>query len=340
MVEENHTEPKYRDEKWLRNEIRDNCRTAADVAEELGYNKSTVLKWKDRFDIKKKHRDPEWLQKQVDIGKTLSAIREEAGVGKNQTITRSLDKFDIRMPEEEFCEQCGNYFTKLTTHWARSDCSFPEISDRKWQMLKGLLMGDGSIHMGSTNPCFQWNSINKPFMEWFAGEMGELSSSLKFSHDAEQSARNARKSGFRPDAKGVDYHDIYSWYSIRHPAFEEFEDWYYPNGKEYPVDLELTSEAARIWYCGDGYINYGQNSVNGYSCFKCSNESHREEFLIRLFEQHGFSPNINGDDIQFSVKETKELLQWMGEAPPGFEYKWEHNNYKQYQLRKEEAYNF
>lgn len=340
MVEENHTEPKYRDEEWMREQIRHKYRTAEDIAEELGCTESTIHKWRRKLGIKKKHRDSEWLKEQVDMGKSLSVIREEADVGKNQTITRSLDKFGISMPNEEVCEQCGNTYTKLTTHWARSECSFPEITDKKWEMLKGLLMGDGSLHLGSTNPCFQWNSINKPFMEWFASEMGEISSSLKFSHDAEQSAENARKSGFRPDAEAENYHDIYTWYSIRHPEFEEFENWYYPNGKEYPEDLILTPEAARIWYCGDGYMSFSEQANRGYICIKCSNEIEREEFLLGLFEENGFNPTINRDSIQFSVDDTRKLLDWMGEEPPGFEYKWEMNDLESYKRKKEAAYNF
>jgi len=78
-----------------------------------------------------------------------------------------------------------------------------------------------------------------------------------------------------------------------------------------------------MWYVSVGWLaSDSKSSDSDRVMIKVSNESDGLEFLVQLFEDIGFSAGYTDESIQISAHDTKALLDWMGKAPPGFEYKW------------------
>jgi hypothetical protein len=71
---------------------------------------------------------------------------------------------------------------------------------------------------------------------------------------------------------------------------------------------------------------------------KARNEREREDFLVSLFEDVGFSPLYKRHELRFTCDETERLVEWMGDPLPGFEYKWALDSREQYHELKEQAY--
>ena len=90
---------------------------------------------------------------------------------------------------------------------------------------------------------------------------------------------------------------------------------------------------AKMWYVGDGgLVMTGTHRFGGYIFIKSPNESHRPDYLIDLFRRIGFDPRFDSynSNIVFGRDDTYDLLEWMGESPDGFEYKWATENYNTY----------
>lgn len=108
-------------------------------------------------------------------------------------------------------------------------------------------------------------------------------------------------------------------------------------GKQFPNDIELTPTVAKFWYLGDGYLDFG-NWGRPRLGIKARNETERSGFLVELFEHVGIFPSFQRHELRFSCDDTETFIEWMGEAPPGFEYKWELDSKAEYQRLKKRAY--
>lgn len=76
------------------------------------------------------------------------------------------------------------------------------------------------------------------------------------------------------------------------------------------------------------------NIRHKYACIKCTNEAPRSEQLVELFADAGFDVRYTTDKIVFKRSETPEFLDWMGDPPPGFEYKWVYDDRERYEALK------
>jgi len=230
------------------------------------------------------------------------------------------------------CEQCGNDYEAIGQHWSMSaDCSHPDISDYKMELLTGMLMGDGCINRCNKNPFFRTNMIAKPFLEWLDDEFGWLSTGVRLDRTAEEGAKQCRDSGFSPDANVNNYSDVYRLHSRSHPDLQSLADWYVTGKKVFPEDIELTPTVLKMWYVSDG--SYDNTDSNNYIKIGMSNEIDRRDNIEQLFENVGFEiSNWNISvrkrdgsercEAQFTVEESRRLHEYMGEPPDGFEYKW------------------
>jgi hypothetical protein len=122
-----------------------------------------------------------------------------------------------------------------------------------------------------------------------------------------------------------------------HPYFNELRQWYESGKKRFPDDLSLTPQLTKLWYASDGYLDVGQWGRPRLE-IKARNENDRTEFLLDLFREHGFDPLYIRNEIRFTCDETEQLIEWMGEPPPGFEYKWELDSRERYRELKQRAY--
>ena len=75
-----------------------------------------------------------------------------------------------------------------------------------------------------------------------------------------------------------------------------------------------------MWYCGDGSL-YSRSS-GGRAEIACANEADRLDKVADLIRDQGFDVYVKSETIEVTSRDTPAFLDWMGEAPPGFEYKW------------------
>lgn len=201
-------------------------------------------------------------------------------------------------------------------------------------------MGDGSIPKpsGGNNAVFRLPMTNRRFLGWFDASMGILTTGVTLKKTAAELAEKNRKSGFSPTADAENYHDMYTVWSRTNPFFDELrERWYSDGTKQFPDDLELTPVIAKFWYLSDGYLDVGRWGRPRLE-IKARNESHRADELRSLFDGAGVAPSFHRNELRFTCDDTERLVDWMGDAPPGFEYKWELESRERYRRLKRRAY--
>lgn len=230
------------------------------------------------------------------------------------------------------CHQCGNNYKKIGNHWIQSSsCNYKEFTDSQREIITGLLMGDGCINIGGKNPLLQVGMISPNYLQYVSDEFGILGSDVKLVETAAESAESARKTKFNPNAKKENYSDKYLWRSISHPELHEFNNWYNSGKKVWPENIELTPTVLKHWYCGDGCWN-NSGTINRIQ-IGISNEVNETEKVSQIFENVGLSAPSNYNiyerkdgntdcTAEFTVDQSKELWEYMGEPLPDFEYKW------------------
>lgn len=230
----------------------------------------------------------------------------------------------------DYCHDCGGAYDRLTMHWQRSSCERLQFTSSQIEMMTGLLMGDGDVHRrDDPNPLFRIRMTNKEFLDHLDDELGVLSNGVFLDRSADQMADRALKNqsaevpGFET-VNEENYNDLYGLRTVSHPDLHRFSSWYTTGEKRFPSDLSLTPEIARMWYVCDGWLASDSTSTDSDRImFKASNESDRTEFLVKLIEDSGFSAGFSRNSLQISAYDTERMIDWMGEAPPGFEYKWD-----------------
>lgn len=200
-------------------------------------------------------------------------------------------------------------------------------------------MGDGSVPETSdgSHGSFRLPMVNRQFLEWFDHRMGIFTTGVSLKKTAEELARSNRRSGFSPNARAGNYHDMYTVVSRSHPFMRHLRGWYSSGEKRFPEPLSLTSRVAKMWYVCDGYLDvqeYGQPRA----AIRVRNRDDRREYLLGLFEDVGLFPSYNRETLRFDVEGTREFLAWLGNPPPGFEYKWVLDSRKRYDRLKRQAY--
>jgi len=183
--------------------------------------------------------------------------------------------------------------------------------------------------------------INDQFLEWLDNELAWLTTGVSLYRTADRGAELSRNNG-DPSADASDYHDVYVMQTRTMPQFSEYESWYDGgNGKRFADDLTLTPIDMKVWFACDGSLNWDRRYPNAspYATLGASAELESPAAVCSMFERSTFphEPRIDSNMIRFSVDETVDLLEWMGDAPPGFEYKWALDSLEQYEDLKRAA---
>lgn len=235
------------------------------------------------------------------------------------------------------CPQCGEQFQSIGQHWRRSNnCQYPKLTNKQVDIIKGLLLGDGHLasHHNKNEKChLSVNMITRKYLEYLDDIFGSLSTGVKEGPSARQRARENRESGFSPNAKAEDYHDVYRWRTCNHPKLDRFARWYKKIGKVWPKDIRLTPVTLKNFFVGDGrkcsnkqpYIeinisNEGENKDKVNSMF-----SNVDLPLPNSWDKHARDNGSISTSIRWTVKQSKELWKYMGPPLPGFSYKWPDN---------------
>jgi len=193
-------------------------------------------------------------------------------------------------------------------------------NDYKRELLIGCILGDGTVHKPPRKSAkFTMEMVNKPFLNWLSDELGDIIGHLTQRATAEELADKNKEYGYTVNEEN--YNDIYYLQSRAVPELNEFYEWYASGQKRFPDSLDLTPTITKMWYCCDGSLCESE-----YCVIYSANEIDRPEYLLSLFEDTPFNPSVHnggGGVIQFTKEESRKLLEWMGKASPGFEYKWE-----------------
>lgn len=229
----------------------------------------------------------------------------------------------------EKCPTCNREYERIGTHWRFKPDHRPEFSDKQIEILKGSIASDGTLHGRSDKNCYALVVMtNKKYLDYLNSEFGCLGKDVSLRQTAEESAQAIRDSGFRPDADAKDYKNVYKWSTRSHPEIDRFESWYQGSHKIIPASVELTPLMLKHWYVGDGNLN---TKGNHFRCnITLSNQRNNREVINKLFKSENLPDPIwrerSGENkkttICWNKEASREILEYMGRAPPGFEYKW------------------
>lgn len=209
----------------------------------------------------------------------------------------------------ENCPSCGEGYDLLGKHWSASSCDYPTFTARQHEILTGILLGDGSITNRCAgerkpfrtprygNPGFRVDMVTEEFLVWVADELGVHSNEVR------RAENNEAKQ------------DIYTLFIRQNPNLEEYASWYSSGKKQFSDDLELTPLTLKMWYVTDGhYLNERQPTISAL------NEIHRTNYLHSIFSDIGIDIRLGTNEI-FIEKPYTAFFDYIGKAPPGFEYK-------------------
>jgi len=230
----------------------------------------------------------------------------------------------------EICEQCGREFKQIGVHWYLSECSHPPLTDRQREITVGLLMGDGCLGRCNKNPFLTCGMISPNYLEYLDEQFEILGTGVSLKETAEARAKQNRDSGFSPDAKAKNYSDVYQWQTRSHPELHEF-NWYTTGEKVWPETIDLTPTVLNHWFSGDGH--WDNSGSHNRIRITLSNEVENQEKVDKIFENSGLPSPSNYSiskredgsrtcNAEFTVEQSKELWQYMGDPLPDFEYKW------------------
>lgn len=255
---------------------------------------------------------------------------------------RSENAMPQRLPNGNVkCHECGGEFDRISAHWSRGSCEFPEVPAETLELLEGLLMGDATLRRHTKIPFVQIYMINEEFIEWLDEEFGWLSTGWSLYRTAEHSAELGRSNGSNPIARAANYNDVYQTQTRSMPQFEQYREWYPDGEKRFPADLELTPMRLKCWYVCDGTLNHDPRYPNARPYITISMYRHMDqvEEILAMFEATGLdlNPQVDEKSIRFRADDSETLLTWMGYPLPGFEYKWA-RTYPQYMRLKGEVY--
>lgn len=259
-------------------------------------------------------------------------IYDELGSYSSWTVSRKFGSWpnavDAAGIPHNFVEcpygECSNLYSNLGRHWDLNPAHYPNIEDRQYEVLTGLLMGDGSLNSYGKNSYFVCNMITKEFLEWLDDEMGVLGTGVQLKNTSKEQAEWSRRSGNNPDALKENYNPIYTWNSRCHRGFNKYQKWYESGNKKYPVDLVLTPLVLSVWFCGDGSL-VKRDGVRPHIQISCSNElgaSDGRSKIVDLFSDIPVSPKFDFQIFRFGVDDSEWLWDWMEGPLPGFRYKW------------------
>jgi len=226
------------------------------------------------------------------------------------------------------CPNCDYTGTAvgIGQHWRHSPTHRPAITDRQHEMIVGGLMGDLALDRTGSTPNIQTEMTSPNYLAYLDDEFGVLGSGVSARNTAEQQAARNRRNGYSDNAKAEDYEDVYRWTTKVHPELDKYSSWYDSGKKVWPADIELTPVVLKHWYCQDGY--HADRKTSSSINLAMYNEREHTDKVDEYFAEAGlptpsnYSTSEHSCSASFTVEDSKELWEYMGEPLPDFEYKW------------------
>jgi hypothetical protein len=194
-------------------------------------------------------------------------------------------------------------------HWSHEPSHRPDISQHQHEIIVGVLMSDGSIERGSKNPTLSFGMTNEEYLNYLDSVFGVIGTGVK-----------------KRDVDNDNWNQLYWWNTRRHPDLSQYEDWYHSGEKVWPPDVELTPTVLKHLYVGDG--SWANKNGSNHIRIAMLNESDNTDKVDDMFERAGLPAPMNYSKSDthctaiWSVEQSKELWEYMGDPLPGFEDKW------------------
>jgi len=202
------------------------------------------------------------------------------------------------------CPDCGVYFKKLGRHLNSDECEV-SLTDEMKQIIDGLIAGDGSVNR---NNHFSVSMTNKEFMRWLDSGMGNFSNGIHVDDPSEM----GKKDMYRLSVVTIDH--------IRSCR----DRWYDGNGdKVFPEDIYTGKLFMKMWYVCDGTYNSYSASISTSNPDRASKTIRDLGFDVRV-KNVGKTSISNKDRYRIYINSPIKsgFFDYMGDSPPGFEYKW------------------
>lgn len=209
-----------------------------------------------------------------------------------------------------------------------SKCGYILMPSNMIEVVKGTLMGDGSIDTKSSkNPNLIVVNTKKEYLDFLDNLFGQFSRGVRLYKSAEKSAKGEYIGSNNPE----NYSDIYAFKTMSHPQLSTFSSWYDDSGKTFPSNLKLTPTSLKHWFTNDG--TYDTSGSQDRILIAASNELENEGKLrsyfkdanIPEFSTFNTSKRKSGGyrvNLIWTKDDSQELFKYMGNPLPGFEYKW------------------
>jgi len=244
---------------------------------------------------------------------------------ENRWVTEEGSEINTRVNEdgveEEQCPTCGSWYQEIGYHWSHPSvsCFLPSISQKRYEMIIGLVMGDGCIAEGSKNYYLDVSNTNKKFMKYLDSKLGWLTNGVRCKKTAQEKADSLSSRGIGGEERNTNPKNCYDQYGLRtryHPIFNKLRQWYKNNGLEFQ-EVKYTKNILRMWYVSDGTLRDSGRIQMGLK-----NEMDRKEYIESLFDDIGIDVNLSCWTLYFSFEATKKMFEFIGDPPMGMEDKW------------------
>jgi len=203
------------------------------------------------------------------------------------------------------------------------------------ELLKGMMLGDGSLSFNQKYPQFIIIMTNVTFLGWLQTELGWLSETLSVKRIASEGAKHISNS-LSENIDESNCLDTYQFSIKSHPQFEQFGQWYNTGEIVFPKNLLVSPTALKVWYVSDGTLKWDSRYDSKNIRFASLNESNRPDAIVSALEKHGFTVGHSGKVFRLSTSDTEDFFELIGDPVPGFKYKWAYQDRERYKRLKEQ----
>lgn len=232
------------------------------------------------------------------------------------------------MGEKIECSGCGKEFERLGMHWAFNDECVPELSQKQKEICNGIMMGDAWIETTHKNARMCISVITEEYLEYLHKIFYPITTGVKLKESFQK--RLERRPSSLPGETVEKASDLYRLQTRTHPYFNRYNQWYSDGDKTFPVNIELTPTTLKHWFVCDGCFQMA-NGTTPYLTLGMANEIGNQEKIRKYFDDidieiGSFNIGWRSDSTKnmaaiFNKESTLKMFNYMGEALPGFEYK-------------------
>lgn len=209
------------------------------------------------------------------------------------------------------CPECGEEKVRVSQHWAKSTCDYPEIPDGLRALLDGLALAGGTIAGNGSNRHLTIGTTNRELADWTATELDWLHHGTRET-ETDDETRDC----------------VYRIRTPAHPGLNRYERWpraTESRGRIPPPRFSLSARTARVWHAFAGSLLFREYDSQRSATFSAKYDD-RAEWIQRILDDAEFDSTRAGKRVQLPPTETTRWLSWIGAPVPGVEHKWRISN--------------